>query len=66
MTSPTKNLKPKMFFIANQKTHWVFWGFGYLSSTIDWRVMEMQNGVKLTAQCVVSKYDTLVHQLPTC
>jgi len=29
--------------------------------------MELQEGgTKLAAQCVISKYDTLVHQLPTC
>jgi len=37
MTSPTKNWNPKLtfFFIANQKTRQVFWGFEQFSSTID-------------------------------
>jgi len=28
--------------------------------------MELQSSSKLAAQYVISKYDTLVHQLPTC
>jgi len=55
MTSPTKKTKLNIFFIANQKTCQVFWGFEQLSSTIDWRVMELQSGAKIMAQCKISK-----------
>jgi len=33
--------EPEML-IANYKSRQVFWGFEQLSSTIDWRVMELQ------------------------
>jgi len=28
--------------------------------------MELQNAMKMVAQCVISKYDTFVHQQRTC
>jgi len=40
---------PKFVFIAIYKTCRIFWGFEQLFSTTNWRVMELQNGVKITA-----------------
>ena len=34
----------------------VFWGFEQLSITIEWWIMEFQSGVKIAAQCMISKY----------
>jgi len=28
--------------------------------------MKLTSGMKLAAQCMISKYDMLVHQLPMC
>jgi len=37
-----------------------------LPNTIKWRVMELQSGAKLVAQCVISKCNILVHWLLSC
>jgi len=30
------------------------------------KLWNLQSGMKLAAQCMISKYDVLAHQLPTC
>jgi len=32
---------------------------------MDWQVTELQIGVKLAAQCMLSKYNMLIHRLRT-
>ena len=48
---PQKNCHPKLkiFFISNYKTRRVFWDweFKQLSSTNDWRAMELQSAAKI-------------------
>jgi len=60
------NPKPINFYSFQLNDLRVLWGFQQLPSTINWWVMELQSGMKIAAQCMILKYDMLVHWLPTC
>jgi len=62
----TRNPNPKNFLITDSKTCRVFWGFEQHSSTIDWQVVELVNGARLAAQCMIFRYDLFIHRQQTC
>jgi len=59
-----QNPKPNLFFIANWKTSCISSGFEQLTSTINWRVMELQSGVKIAANARaqgMNEYIYIIH-----